>query len=98
MAATDQKDQSHPQEKPDGQVVASLLQGEPTDYNLAELARLRIRYQGFPGARQVCADLDKILEQWNLTEPELFAKTRQIHSQGTPYSVRRRNQNTEDWS
>ncbi|MEM1425700.1 MAG: DUF3288 family protein [Cyanobacteria bacterium P01_H01_bin.130] len=98
MATTDQKDQSHPQEKPDGQVVASLLMGEPTDYNLAELARLRIRYQGFPGARQVRADLDRILKQWDLTEPELFAKTRQIHSQGTPYSVRRRNQNTEDWS
>ncbi|MEM9245553.1 MAG: DUF3288 family protein [Cyanobacteria bacterium P01_F01_bin.153] len=98
MAATEQKDQSHPQERPDGQIVASLIKGEPTDYNLAELARLRIRYDGFPGARQIRADLDKILQQWNLSEQELFAKTRAIHNQGDVYSVRRRNQNTEDWS
>ena len=98
MATMDQKDQSHPQERPDGHVIASLLQGEPTDYNLAELARLRIRYHGFPGARQIRSDLDKVLKQWNLTEPELFVKTRQIHSQTKIYSIRRRNQNTDDWS
>ncbi|MGD1849121.1 MAG: DUF3288 family protein [Cyanophyceae cyanobacterium] len=98
MGTTELKDHSHPQERPDGQIVASLIQGEPTDYNLAELARLRIRYDGFPGARQIRADLDKILKQWNLNEQELFSKTRDIHSQGDVYSVRRRNQNTEDWS
>lgn len=43
------KDQQHPQYKVDRQVVSQLLAGELTDYNLVELARMIIRYEGFPG-------------------------------------------------
>jgi Protein of unknown function (DUF3288) len=90
------KDQQHPQWGSDRQSVSSLLTGEINDYNLAELARLRIRYNGFPGARDVQADLDKILRLWDMTEPELFAKTREIHEVAQVYKGR--GAKREDWS
>ncbi len=90
------KDQQHPQAKDDRQIVNALLNGEPTDYNLAELARLRIRYQGFPGARDIQADLEKVLQQWALTETTLFEKTRQIHAIGNVYKGR--GSQRDDWS
>lgn len=90
------KDQQHPLYGSDRQIVNTLLSEEPTDYNLAELARLRIRYQGFPGARDIQSDLDRALERWQLTEAELFAKTRQIHQTTQIYRGRGRQQ--EDWS
>lgn len=90
------KDQQHPLWSSDRQVVDALLSGEPTDYNLAELARLRIRYRGFPGARDIQTDLEKILQQWHLTEAALFEKTRQIHAIAQVY--RGRGSRQEDWS
>ncbi len=90
------KDQQHPQWGSDRQSVSSLLTGEPTDYNLAELARLRIRYNGFPGARDIQSDLDKILKLWSFTESELFAKTREIHQVAEVYKGR--GGKREDWS
>ncbi len=50
------QDQKHPQEKSDRLIVNELLLADATDYNLAELARLRIRYCNFPGARQLSQD------------------------------------------
>ena len=91
-----QKDQQHPLWSSDRAIVNALLAGEPTDYNLAELARLKIRYDGFPGARDIQADLEKALEQWGMTEAELFAKTRQIHQVAQVY--RGRGSQREDWS
>ena len=79
------QDQKHPKEKGDRLIVNELLVADPTDYNLAELARLRIRYGNFPGARQLTQDLDLILEQWQLTEAELFEKTRHLHEKGKVY-------------
>lgn len=90
------QDQQHPQYKSDRQVVSQILGGEATDYNLVELARLIIRYQGFPGARDIQADLQKALNRWQLTEQELFAKTRAIHHQGEVY--RGLSRGREDWS
>jgi hypothetical protein len=92
----DKQDQQHPQYSSDRQIVSALLQGEPTDYNLAELARLRIRYNGFPGARDIQTDLDKVLKQWQLSEDELFAKTRQLHHTNPVY--RKRGIQQEDWT
>ncbi|HEY9640641.1 MAG TPA: DUF3288 family protein [Coleofasciculaceae cyanobacterium] len=96
MANSSPKDQQHPQWESDRQVVNALLTGEPNDYNLAELARLRIRYRGFPGARDIQTDLEKILKQWQLTEEALFVKTRQIHQVAQVY--RGRGGQREDWS
>jgi hypothetical protein len=90
------KDQEHPRWSEDRQIVNLLLEGQPTDYNLAELARLYIRYQGFPGARDIQTDLAKVLNQWQLTEESLFAKTRQIHQAAQVYKGR--NSQREDWS
>ncbi|MEO1145669.1 MAG: DUF3288 family protein [Cyanobacteria bacterium J06638_22] len=96
MAESTQKDQTHPLWKRDREIVDRLLAETPTDYNLSELARLRVRYQGFPGARDIQGDLDKVLQKWNLTESGLFEQTRQIHEQGDVYG--NKNAQQEDWS
>ncbi len=89
-------EQKHPREKQDREILETLFQGEITDHNLAELARLRIRYKNFPGAKALQKDLDSLLEQWNLTEEMLFEKTRQIHAQRKVYRSGETEQ--EDWS
>jgi hypothetical protein len=92
----EKQDQQHPQYSGDRQIVNALLDGEPTDYNLAELARLRIRYNGFPGARDIQTDLDRVLKRWKLSEDDLFAKSRQLHQ--TTQVYRRRGVQQEDWT
>lgn len=94
------KDQNHPQEKSDRILVDRLLDitANPTEHPLTELARLRIRYSRFPGAREIQKRLDQILQQWNLTEEELFKLTRQIHSQGQVYKQPKSIDNQDDWS
>ncbi|MEA5604198.1 DUF3288 family protein [Nostoc sp. UHCC 0252] len=91
------KDQQHPLYNRDRPLIDILLAQEPTDYNLAELARLRMRYQGFPGARDIQKDLDKVLQQWGLSEAELFEKTRQIHNLGGIYKSRGK-KDEQDWN
>jgi hypothetical protein len=56
-----------------------------------------MRYQGFPGARDIQKDLDKALQQWGLTEAELFEKTRQIHNLGGIYKSRGKKEE-QDWN
>ncbi|MBW4537763.1 MAG: DUF3288 family protein [Myxacorys chilensis ATA2-1-KO14] len=92
----EQKDQQHPLWNSDRQIVDALLSGEPTDYNLAELARLKIRYNGFPGARDIQTDLDQVLKQWKLTEDALYERTRQIHETSQVYKGR--GVKRDDWS
>ncbi|MDJ0737612.1 MAG: DUF3288 family protein [Nostocaceae cyanobacterium] len=91
------KEQQHPLYNRDLPLVESLLAGEATDYNLVELARLRIRYQGFPGARDIQQNLDTILQQWGMTEAELFEKTRAIHDVGVIYKSRGKKEE-QDWN
>ncbi|MBD2294476.1 DUF3288 family protein [Anabaena sphaerica FACHB-251] len=91
------KDQQHPLYNRDRPLINSLLAQEPTDYNLAELARLKIRYQGFPGARDIQNDLDKVLQRWGLTEEELLIKTRQLHDVGGIYKSRGKKEE-QDWN
>ena len=63
------KDQRHPQYTKDRQIVNELLaQTTPSNRNYAELASLSIRYKGFVGARDIQADLLKVLHNWQLTE------------------------------
>lgn len=98
MAQESGKDQKHPREDRDRLIVDQLLQhsGEPTDLHLVELARLRIRYQGFPGARELQQNLNRAMQQWNLSEEALFERTRAIHAQGLVY--KRGGNQQEDWS
>lgn len=91
------KDQQHPLQNRDRPTIDILLAQEATDYNLAELARLKIRYQGFPGAREIQQDLDKVLQRWGLTEAQLFEKTRQIHDIGGIYKSRGKKEE-QDWN
>ncbi len=91
------QEQQHPQERLDRPIVDQLLQSEPNDLNLAECARLRIRYQNFPGAREIQRDLDLILEKWQLDEASLWAKTRPLHSHGQVYQIRQ-TEEQQDWS
>ena len=92
----DSKQLTHPQYKADREVVTNLLNGEPTDFNLIELARLRIRYDGFPGAKDIREGLDRALANWSLTEDELMEKTREIHQTEMLYKATRTKK--EDWS
>jgi hypothetical protein len=89
------QEQQHPQYKRDRATVNNLLAGEPTDYNLTELARLKIRYRGFPGARDIQQDLEKVMQQWNYTEETLYEETRKIHAAGEVY--KRHKDDREDW-
>ncbi|MEG4028323.1 MULTISPECIES: DUF3288 family protein [unclassified Microcoleus] len=89
------QDQQHPQYKRDRASVDTLLGGEATDYNLSELARLIIRYRGFPGARDIQSDLKKVLQKWNYTEESLYEQTRKIHATGEVY--RKQKSDQEDW-
>lgn len=97
-SASENKDQQHPLHSRDRDIVNSLLAGQPTDYNLAELARLRIRYHGFPGARDIQTDLDKVMQLWGFTEAALYEKTRQIHTAGPVYKSRANKGDEEDWN
>ncbi|MBE9186587.1 DUF3288 family protein [Microcoleus sp. LEGE 07076] len=95
-SAAKNQDQQHPQYKRDRTTVDTLLAGETTDHNLSELARLIIRYRGFPGARDIQSDLKKVLHKWNHTEESLYEQTRKIHAQGEVY--RKQKSDREDWA
>ncbi|MGB3612162.1 MAG: DUF3288 family protein [Elainellaceae cyanobacterium] len=91
------QDQQHPQYKRDRDVVSALqLQGQPSEHNLAELARLYLRYQTFPGARDIQKDLAQVMKTWGLTEDSLFEQTRRIHREGQVY--RNVSAKRDDWS
>ncbi|MBE9226217.1 DUF3288 family protein [Phormidium sp. LEGE 05292] len=90
------QEQQHPLYKGDREIVDRLLQTDPTDYNMAELARLKIRYRGFPGAKDIQTDLEKVLQKWQMDEEQLFVTTRQIHAKGLVYKTR--DNDSEDWA
>jgi hypothetical protein len=93
----EQKEQRHPQYTKDRQILNELLsQSQPSNRNYADLARLIIRYQGFIGARDIQADLLKVLQSWQLSQEELFAKTRAIHAVGKVYMAQDEGQ--DDWA
>lgn len=91
------KDQRHPQYTKDRQILNELLtQNSPSNRDFADLARLIIRYKGFVGARDIQTDLHKVLQNWQFTEEELFAKTRAIHAIGKVYMAQDEGQ--DDWA
>ena len=95
MSQTSTNDQQHPQYYKDRALVTSLMQADASEYNLAELARMKIRYRGFPGARDIQRDLEIAMKRWNYTEELLFEKTRQIHAKGLIY--KQSSNENEDW-
>jgi hypothetical protein len=91
------KEQQHPQYNRDRPLLENLLVGEASDINLAELARLRIRYQNFPGAFDIQSGLDEVLQKWGITEAELFEKTKAIHAVGGIYRTKGKKEE-QDWN
>ncbi len=90
-------DQQHPQYRGDRTLVNELMRSEePSERNFADLARLCIRYRGFPGARDIQSDLEKLLRKWQLSESELFAKTRKIHTEIKVYGSIKNDR--DDWA
>ncbi len=93
------RDQKHPLAHLDRVIIKKAFVEGKTDYNLAEIARLKIRYHNFPGARDVQHDLDSILEQWEMSPEELFATTRNLHQNKGIYGRKKTlTQDIEDWS
>jgi Protein of unknown function (DUF3288) len=91
--------QKHPQERRDLEAIALIRAAGAADpIALAELGRLLIRYQGFPGALDLQNSLQQLLSEWQLTEEELFAKTRCIHNEERIYQVKSKFQTQEDWT
>lgn len=91
------QEQKHPQYQKDRKVVDELLmvRENPSDLNLGEFARLKIRYRGFPGARDIQKDLEIVLGRWGLTEEMLYEKTRALHASGQVYKPKKLEE--EDW-
>lgn len=100
MAEQSKLPQRHPQENIDRAIVNQLLESDPSEpMALAELARLLIRYRGFPGAKEIQTNLAQLLTKWQFTEEELFTKTRAIHAQEPLYQVKaKKYQEQEDWN
>jgi hypothetical protein len=89
--------QIHPLEHLDGPTLDRIKAEGPTDLNLAEVARLRIRYEGFLGADRVQERLTELLSLWKLTPDELYAKTRAIHARGNIYRQRNDTEEGSSW-
>lgn len=91
------KEQRHPQYYGDRNLVNDLIQTEqPTERQLADLARLQVRYLGFPGAKDIQADLEQIMVKWQFTSETLFARTREIHAKGRVFA--KQNDGRDDWA
>ena len=77
------KDQNHPLYASDRDLVDRLLgKDAPSDLDVVDLARLIIRYEGFPGASDLHDDMSKILKFWGITREVLYAKARCIWEGG----------------
>ena len=77
------QDQSHPLHALDRVVVDRLLAVQaPTDADLVDVARLLMRYEGFPGAPDIHEDLAKTLRFWGLSRDALHRRTREIWAAG----------------
>ena len=74
-------DQTHPLHETDKNIIDSLIsRKDPEDQDFVNLARLINRYSGFPGEIEIKNDIEKILKFWEISENELFSKTRNIWS------------------
>ena len=76
--------QNHPLQHTDRAVVDRLLKSAtPSDQDLVDAARLLNRYDGFPGARDIPANLIAAAKSWGFTNrAELNARVRSIWQSG----------------
>ena len=77
------KEQNHPLYSIDRDHIDRLLaKEEPEDCDIVDLARLFLRYEGFPGALDLQEDMSKALKLWGLSRETLNIKARTIWEAG----------------
>ena len=77
------KEQNHPLYSIDRDHIDRLLAKElPEDGDIVDLARLFLRYEGFPGALDLQEDLNKTLKLWGVSRETLNARARSIWESG----------------
>ena len=77
------QEQDHPLYKVDRETIDRLLaQESPKDQDVVDLARLFLRYEGFPGALDIQDDMERALRLWDLTRESLNKKAREIWERG----------------
>ena len=75
--------QNHPLYKTDRELIDALLaQSKPDDHAITTAGRLFVRYTGFPGAKDIKADLDACLTQWGMDRNELNSRCMKIWHSG----------------
>ena len=76
-------EQNHPLYSVDRDHIDRLLaKADPEDGDIVDLARLLLRYEGFPGAIDLKEDMVKTLKCWGLTSDELNTRTRELWRNG----------------
>lgn len=80
---TEPAPQIHPLYASDRDTVDRLLAVQsPAAADLVDLARLLMRFQGFPGAVDLQDDLAKALRLWGLSREQLHERTRAVWAAG----------------
>ncbi len=75
--------QNHPLYDTDRDLLNRLIAKEtPAEEDFIDLARLFMRYDSFPGAKDIQIDMAKILKSWGITREELNENTRTIWLKG----------------
>ena len=76
-------EQNHPLYSLDRDHVDRLLaKNSPDDSDVVDLARLLIRYEGFPGAKDLQEDMQKTLKAWGLSREMLNTRARELWCNG----------------
>tara|TARA_B100000945_G_C20154415_1_gene490095 strand:- start:182 stop:478 length:297 start_codon:yes stop_codon:yes gene_type:complete len=74
-------EQTHPLHDTDKNIIDSIIAKEiPDNLDFINLARLINRYSNFPGENDIKNDIGKILKFWEISQNDLFLKTRNIWS------------------
>ena len=77
------QEQNHPLYRTDRDHLDRMLAKEsPSDSDIVDLARLFIRYSGFPGAVDLQEDMKKILNLWNMNLENLNLKAKDLWTSG----------------
>ncbi len=75
--------QNHPLYSVDRDHLDRLLTVKtPRDEDLIDIARLFMRYEDFPGAKDLQSDLLRVLHLWNISKEDLHRLTRAIWGKG----------------
>ena len=75
--------QNHPLYETDRDLLNRFIsKNNPAEEDLIDLARLFMRYEDFPGAKDIQMDMVKILKLWGITKEDLNKSTKKIWAKG----------------